>query len=85
MIHIIYTEYFKKFLDTFDTERQALTKKIIEDYCDGAILLPRPEKSRLNPEIQKVAIHDANIVIFYLELDDAWVILTGVEIPKRVA
>ena len=85
MIHIIYTQYFQDFLDTFDQEKQELIKRVIEDYCDGAVLLPRPEKSRLNPEIKKVAIHDADIVIFYVEVDDTWAILTGIEIPDRVA
>ncbi len=85
MIHIIYTQYFQDFLDTFDLQKQELIKKIITDYCDGAILLPRPEKSKLNPQIQKVAIHDADIVIFYVEVDGTWIILTGIEIPKRAA
>ena len=58
---------------------------MIKDYCDGAISLPQPKKSLLNSEIKKVAIHDVDIVIFYVEVDNTWIILTGVEMHDRVA
>jgi len=85
MIKIYYTEYFDEFVKKFPKARQDLIKKIIEDYCDHNVLLPRPKPSAIMDEIQKVGILQANIVIFYLELDDTWVILTGVEMFERVA
>ena len=85
MIKIYYTENFDEFVKKFPKEKQDLIKKIIEDYCDHNILLPRPKSSAISGEIQKVAILPANVVIFYLELDDTWLILTGVEMFERVA
>jgi len=85
MITIVYTEYFDTFLNEFDKEKQELIKKIIKDYCDHKILLPRPKSSSIKKDIQKVALHDANVIIFYVVLDDSWLILTGVEMMDRVA
>lgn len=85
MIKIIYTENFKGFLDNFDAEKQELIKKILTEYCDHQILLPRPKASSFRKDIKKVAIHESNIVVFYLELDDTWLLLTGVEMFDRAA
>ena len=85
MITIVYTEFFDVFLHQFDEQKQELIKKIIEDYCDHKILLPRPKFSSIKKDIQKVVLYDANVVIFYIVLDDSWLILTGVTMPDRVA
>ena len=85
MIKILYTENFNKFVKKFSDEKQKLIKKIIEDYCDHKKLLPRPKASAIRKEIKKVALYEADVVIFYLELDDAWLILTGVENFERAA
>jgi len=85
MIHIIYTQYFNDFLEQFKTEKQDLIKNIIEKYCDGAVLLPRPESSRLHPEVQKVALPEASVIMFYLEADNTWFILTGIKMFDRIA
>jgi len=85
MIKIHYTQYFDDFLNEFNTTTQDLIKKIITDYCDNKILLPRPKSSSLKKEIQKVALPDVGIVIFYLDLDDVWLILNGVKMFDRVA
>ncbi|MEX0855192.1 MAG: hypothetical protein WD018_05455 [Nitrosopumilaceae archaeon] len=85
MIHIVYTQYFKDFLEQFKPEKQNLIKNIIEKYCDGAVLLPRPESSRLQPEILKVAIPEASVIMFYIEIDNTWFILTGIPMFDRVA
>lgn len=85
MIKIWYTEYFDKFLKQFDDEQQELIKKIIEDYCDNKVLAPRPKHSPLKKENKKVALPNANVVIFYLELNDTWIILDGIKMFDRVA
>ena len=85
MIKIYYTDYFDEFVKKFPKDRQDLIKKIIEDYYDHNVLLPRPKPSAITKEIQKVLLLQANVVIFYLELDDTWVILTGVEMYERAA
>jgi len=85
MIQIHYTEYFVEFVGQFPKEKQELIKKIIEDYCDHKKLLPRPKASAISKEIQKVAIHEADIVIFYVDYSVSWLILKGVKIHERAA
>jgi len=85
MIKIYYTDDFDEFVKKFPQEKQDLIKKIIEDYCDHNVLLPRPKPSAITKEIQKVLLLHANVVIFYVVLDDTWLILTGVEVFERVA
>jgi len=85
MIRIFYTEYFQEFLNKFPPEKQDLIKEIIKKYCDHAVLLPRPKSSGLHKNIQKVAIPEANVIIFYVNANDTWVIFTGVEMFDRAA
>lgn len=85
MIKIYYTERFDKFVKQFQKDKQDLIKKIIEGYCDHKIPLPRPKQSAIIKEIQKVAIHEVGIVIFYVDLDDTWLVLNGVKMFDRVA
>ena len=85
MISIVYTDTFDGFLKKFDEKKQELIKKVIIDYCDHKILLPRPKSSALRKQIQKVAIPEVGVVIFYLDLHNTWILLTGIEIFDRVA
>jgi len=85
VIRILYTEYFQEFLDKFPTEKQRLIKIIIRKYCDHAVLLPRPKRSGVHRTIQKVAIPDAKVIIFYVNAGNTWILLTGVEIFDRAA
>ncbi len=85
MIRVFYTDYFQKFLDEFPTEKQDLIKEIIRKYCDHAVLLPRPKRSGVHRNIQKVAIPDAKIIIFYVNAGNTWILLTGVKMFDRVA
>jgi len=85
MIKIYYTEYFNEFVGQFTEDKKNLIKKIIVDYCDHKKLLPRPKASSISKEIQKVAIDEAEIIIFYVDLGDAWLILNGVKIHRRAA
>lgn len=85
MIKVDFTEYFDVFLKQFDTDKQELIKKIILDYCDHKKLLPRPKPSPFRKDIQKVALHEAGVVIFYCDFGDMWLILTGVVIHDRAA
>jgi hypothetical protein len=85
MIGIDYTQYFDDFLKTFDEPKQKKIKDIVQDYCDHKTLLPRPKTSTLSNGVQKVALQDVDVVLFYVDLGISWLILTGVEIPRRAA
>ena len=85
MIDINYTQYFADSIDQFDEEKQDQIKNIIKDYCDHKKLLPRPKTSALRRNVQKVALQDVDIVIFYIDFGTSWLVLTSVPIPKRVA
>jgi len=78
-------KYFNEFVESFDGDKIKLIKQIIEDYCDHKKLLPRPKASSITKEIQKVAIHEAEIIIFYVDLGAAWLILQGEKIHRRAA
>ncbi len=85
MIRILYSEYFKEFLDKFPTEKQELIKEIIKKYSKHAVLLPRPKSSGIHKDIEKVAIPEAKVIIFYVNAGDTWVIFTGVKMFDRAA
>ncbi len=86
MIEVYLSNQFTdNFLNQFTTDKQELIKKIIIEYADGKVLLPRPKDCKTKKERKKVALPDANVIVIYDDFGDRWNLIDGAKMFDRAA
>lgn len=83
---IKYSNQFDAFLDSLnDKTRVKLIVTALENYAKDPNELPRPKDCKHYANREKVAIPDANVVVFYDNFGSYWVMIDGAEFIQRVS
>lgn len=81
---IKYSKQFDEFLDSLnDKTRAKLIVTALENYAKDPNELPRPKDCKHYANREKVAIPDANVVVFYDNLGVYWIMIDGDEFVQR--
>lgn len=83
---IKYSSQFDDFLDSLnDKERATVITNALENYAKDPNELPRPKDCEHYANREKVAIPDADVVVYYDNFGSYWVMVDGTEFPKRAS
>lgn len=86
MIKVIkYSKQFDNFLEELGNDKQKIIDDAIIEYAKEPSRLPIPKDCERYDNRKKVAVPDANVVIYYDEFDSHWEFIDGSEFVQRVA
>lgn len=86
MVKVIkYSNQFDKFLEKLGEPQKSIIEKAIIEYAKEPDRLPIPRDCEYFDNRKKVAIPDANVVVYYDEFDSHWEFIDGAEFPDRAS
>ncbi len=86
MVKVIkYSNQFDVFLDELGEPRKNMINLAIIEYAKEPSRLPIPKDCEHWDNRKKVAIPEANVVVYYDEFDSHWEFIDGAEFVQRTA